>query len=65
VLFPDESGGDLQRGTIRNRLHRLMELEGRPTTEWFSRMHFAGRARPTTMNVASILLLFNNFSVGR
>ena len=36
VLFPDESGGDLHRGTIRNRLHRLMELEGRPTTEWFS-----------------------------
>ena len=36
VLFPDESGGDLHRGTIRNRLHRLMELEGRPTADWFS-----------------------------
>ena len=36
VLFPDESGGDLHRGTIRNRLHRLMELEGRPAAEWFS-----------------------------
>ena len=36
VLFPDESGGDLHRGTIRNRLHRLMELEGRPPADWFS-----------------------------
>ena len=36
VLFPDESGGDMHRGTIRNRLHRLMELEGRPAAEWFS-----------------------------
>ena len=36
VLFPDESGGDLHRGTIRNRLHRLMELEGRPAADWFS-----------------------------
>ena len=36
VLFPDESGGDLHRGTIRNRLRHLMELEGRPATEWFS-----------------------------
>jgi len=36
VLFPDESGGALHPGTIRNRLHHLMELEGRPTTEWFS-----------------------------
>ena len=30
VLFSDESGGDLHRGTIRNRLRYLMELEGRP-----------------------------------
>ncbi len=36
VLFPDESGGDLHRGTIRNRLRRLMELEGRPAADWFS-----------------------------
>jgi len=36
VLFADESGGQLHRGTIRNRLRRLMELEGRPPTEWFS-----------------------------
>lgn len=36
VLFADESGGNLHRGTIRNRLRRLMELEGRPTADWFS-----------------------------
>jgi len=36
VLFPDESGGDMHRGTIRNRLHHLMEIEGRPPEQWFS-----------------------------
>jgi integrase/recombinase XerD len=36
VLFADESGGRLHRGTIRNRLRRLMQLEGRPDTDWFS-----------------------------
>jgi integrase/recombinase XerD len=36
VLFCDESGGQLHRGTIRNRLRRLMEVEGRPETDWFS-----------------------------
>jgi site-specific recombinase XerD len=36
VLFADESGGPLHQGTIRNRLRYLMQLEGRPTIEWFS-----------------------------
>ena len=36
VLFPDESGQALHRGTIRNRLRFLMELEGRPAPERFS-----------------------------
>lgn len=36
VLFADESGGALHRGTIRNRLRHLMELEGRPAGDWFS-----------------------------
>jgi integrase/recombinase XerD len=36
VLFADESGGPLHRGTIRNRLRYLMELEGRPVAERFS-----------------------------
>lgn len=36
VLFADESGGALHRGTLRNRLRYLMELEGRPAAERFS-----------------------------
>jgi integrase/recombinase XerD len=36
VLFADESGGRLHRGTVRNRLRRLMQLEGRPDSDWFS-----------------------------
>lgn len=36
VLFCDESGGQMHRGTIRNRLRHLMELEGRPQVQWFS-----------------------------
>lgn len=36
VLFPDESGRAFHRGTIRNRLRYLMNLEGRPATERFS-----------------------------
>ena len=36
VLFADESGGSLHRGTIRNRLRYLMTLEGKPASEWFS-----------------------------
>lgn len=36
VLFADESGGPLHRGTIRNRLRYLMQLEGWPADERFS-----------------------------
>jgi len=36
VLFADESGGALHRGTVRNRLRYLLELEGRPPGERFS-----------------------------
>lgn len=36
VLFADESGGPLHRGTIRNRLRYLMELEGQPLADRFS-----------------------------
>lgn len=36
VLFPDESGGRLHPGTIRNRLRYLMDLEGRPPADRFS-----------------------------
>jgi site-specific recombinase XerD len=36
ALFPDESGGPLHRGTIRNRLRYLMTLEGLEQEQWFS-----------------------------
>lgn len=36
ALFCDEGGGRLHRGTIRNRLRYLLELEGRPVEERFS-----------------------------
>lgn len=36
ALFCDEGGGGLHRGTIRNRLRRLLELEDRPDTERFT-----------------------------
>lgn len=36
VLFCDEGGGRLHRGTIRNRLRYLLELEGGPVEERFS-----------------------------
>lgn len=36
ALFCDEGGGPIRRGTIRNRLRHLLELEGRPAEERFS-----------------------------
>lgn len=36
ALFCDEGGGRLHRGTIRNRLRYLLELEGCPVEERFS-----------------------------
>jgi len=36
VLFADESGGRLHRGTIRNRLRHLLELEGAEAADRFS-----------------------------
>ena len=36
VLFPDESGGRMHPGTVRNRLRYLMTLEGRDQSDWFS-----------------------------
>jgi integrase/recombinase XerD len=36
VLFADESGGRLHRGTIRNRLRYLLELEGAAAADRFS-----------------------------
>ena len=36
ALFCDESGGTMHRGTIRNRLRYLLEVEGAPPEERFS-----------------------------
>jgi site-specific recombinase XerD len=36
VLFPDQSGGRLHRGSVRNRLALLLDAEGVSTTERFS-----------------------------
>ena len=36
VLFPDESGGRMHPGTVRNRLRYLMTLEGLDKPEWFT-----------------------------
>jgi site-specific recombinase XerD len=36
ALFCDEGGGPIHRGTIRNRLRHLLELEGAPVGERFS-----------------------------
>jgi site-specific recombinase XerD len=35
-VFCDEAGGVLHRGTIRNRLRHLLDLEGRPVEDRFS-----------------------------
>lgn len=36
ALFCDEGGGPIHRGTIRNRLRHLLELEGAPSADRFS-----------------------------
>jgi len=36
ALFPDQCGGPLHRGSVRNRLSHLLDLEGRPAAERFS-----------------------------
>lgn len=36
VLFPDESGGRMHPGTVRNRLRYLITLEGLDKPEWFT-----------------------------
>lgn len=68
TLFADESGGPLHRGTIRNRLRRLMELEGRPPTEWFS-PHALRRACATHnyergVDLVAIQQLLGHWTVG-
>jgi hypothetical protein len=54
VLFCDQSGGTLNRGTIRNRLRYLQNLERCEATDRFSPYGISELARPTTTNVAWI-----------
>ena len=72
VLFCDESGGRIHRGTIRNRLGHLMELEAPTGSESPTRSASSARTRcggpapPTTTSVAWIWLPFNSFwDIGR
>lgn len=68
VLFADESGGALHRGTIRNRLRYLMQLEGRPQVDWFS-PHALRRACATHnyergVDLVAIQQLLGHWTVG-
>lgn len=68
VLFADESGGTMQRGTIRNRLRHLMELEARPPGDRFS-PHGLRRACATHnyergVDLVAIQQLLGHWSVG-
>ena len=68
VLFPDESGRAMHRGTIRNRLRYLMEMEGRPASERFS-PHALRRACATHnyergMDLVAIQQLLGHWTVG-
>ncbi|WTW98211.1 tyrosine-type recombinase/integrase [Streptomycetaceae bacterium NBC_01309] len=68
VLFADESGGPLHRGTIRNRLRYLMELEGRPAQDRFS-PHALRRACATHnyergVDLVAIQQLLGHWTVG-
>ncbi|MFE6925325.1 tyrosine-type recombinase/integrase [Nocardia sp. NPDC057663] len=68
VLFADESGGPLHRGTIRNRLRYLMELEGRPRSDRFS-PHALRRACATHnyergVDLVAIQQLLGHWTVG-
>ncbi|MFD6065494.1 tyrosine-type recombinase/integrase [Rhodococcus wratislaviensis] len=68
VLFADESGGALHRGTIRNRLRYLMDLEGRPLADRFS-PHAMRRACATHnyergVDLVAIQQLLGHWTVG-
>jgi integrase/recombinase XerD len=68
VLFADESGGPLHRGTIRNRLRYLLELEGRPAGERFT-PHSLRRACATHnyergVDLVAIQQLLGHWTVG-
>jgi site-specific recombinase XerD len=68
VLFADESGGRLHRGTIRNRLRRLLEIEGAGPADRFS-PHALRRACATHnyergMDLVAIQQMLGHWTVG-
>jgi len=68
VLFADESGGAMHRGTIRNRLRYLMTLEGRDASQWFS-PHALRRATATHnyergVDLVAIQQMLGHWTVG-
>ena len=68
VLFCDEAGGAMAPGTIRNRLHYLLELEGRPGEERFSPHHLrhacATRNYERGVDLVAIQQLLGHWHVG-
>jgi len=68
VLFCDESAGRLAAGTIRNRLHHLMTLEGLPRSDWFT-PHGLRRACATHnyergMDLVAIQQMLGHWAIG-
>ena len=68
VLFADESGGGLHRGTIRNRLRHLLEIEGAGQADRFS-PHALRRACATHnyergVDLVAIQQMLGHWSIG-
>lgn len=68
VLFPDQSGQHLHRGSVRNRLTHLLDLEGVPATDRFS-PHALRRACATHnyergMDLVAIQQLLGHWAIG-
>jgi len=68
ALFCDEGGGPIHRGTIRNRLRYLLDLEGRPATDRFSphdlRHACATRNYERGVDLVAIQQLLGHWHVG-
>jgi site-specific recombinase XerD len=68
VLFPDQSGQHLHRGSVRNRLAHLLDLEGVPAGDRFS-PHALRRACATHnyergMDLVAIQQLLGHWAIG-
>ena len=68
ALFCDQGGGRLHRGTIRNRLRHLLELEGRPEEERFTphglRHAFATHNYERGVDLVAIQQMLGHWQVG-